>query len=257
MARPNTVREGIANNSVVLGARASSFSPALIEIYGDIGLDFVWLDFEHSGFSLWDANAITHLQRAAELGDVQLLVRLPDGDPTLIRKVLDTGVRNLLIPRVRTATEVRRAVKATRFTYDGRPGDRGMAGQRASDYGTADKYAQREDATVNLGVMIETQEAVDNISKILEVPHLGFIFIGANDLATQLGHPSKSDHPDVTTAIETVESVSQQTGVPLGAVSHAVNDANQKLEDGYQILRIGGEFESARKTLTDRMARLE
>lgn len=257
MARQNAVREVITDDGVVLGARASSFSPALVEIYGDIGLDFVWLDFEHSGFSPWDADEITHLQRAAELGGIQLLVRLPDGDPALIRKVLDTGVRNLLIPRVETAAEVRRAVETTQFVYEGHPGDRGMAGQRASGYGTADKYAQREDATVNLGVMVETEEAVDNISKILEVPQLGFIFIGANDLATQLGHPSKSDHPDVTTAIETVESASRQMGIPLGAVSQAVNDANRKLEDGYQILRIGGEFESARKILTDRMTRLE
>ncbi|UHQ98858.1 aldolase/citrate lyase family protein (plasmid) [Natrinema zhouii] len=257
MVRQNTVREVITDDGVVLGARASSFSPALVEIYGDIGLDFVWLDFEHSGFSPWDADKITHLQRAAELSGIQLLVRLPDEDPALIRKVLDTGVRNLLIPRIETAAEVRRAAEATRFVYEGRPGNRGMAGQRASGYGTTEGYAQREDDTVNLGAMIETEEAVDNISDILDVAELGFAFVGSNDLATQLGHPNESDHLEVTAAIETVEAASRSAGVPLGAVAHAVDNVNRKISNGYQILRIGGEFESARRTLMDRMAQIE
>ena len=257
MVRQNTLREVITGDDIVLGARASSFSPAIVEIYGDMGLDFVWLDFEHSGFSPWDIDAITNLQRAAELSSTQLLVRLPDEDPALIRKVLDTGVQNLLIPRVKTAAEVRSAVKATRFNYDGNPGDRGMASQRASSYGTVNEYAQKQDRSVNLGVMIETEEAVDEITDILDVPELGFLFIGANDLATQLGHPDDPNHSDVTAAIETIESASWRANVPLGAVAHAIDDANRKLNDGYQILRIGGEFESARKTITDRMTRLE
>ncbi|MFC7174841.1 aldolase/citrate lyase family protein [Haloplanus litoreus] len=88
------------------------------------------MDFEHTGESPWDSMLFESLTRAAEAGDIELFVRLPAPDQALIRKVLDAGVRNLLIPRIDSAAEVRRAVEATRFVYDGEPGS---AGSRAAD----------------------------------------------------------------------------------------------------------------------------
>lgn len=257
MGLENTVRKEIEDGGTVLGARASSFSPALVEIYGNICLDFVWLDFEHGGGSPEDTETLTHLERAAELSDIQLLVRLPHGKPAVIRKVLDTGVRNLLVPRVKTAAQVQRAVEAARFEYDGQPGERGIAHQRSSNYGTMDNYVQHEDAAVNIGVMIETREAVDNLSEILSVSELGFVFIGENDLSVQLGHPVESTHSDVQNAIKKIEDECREEGVPLGAVAHSPPLAREKLESGYQILRIGGDFEAAKQTLVDRVAQLK
>jgi 2-dehydro-3-deoxyglucarate aldolase len=82
----------------------------LVEVFGDLGLDFVWLDFEHTGPSAYDSKVFENLTRAAEGAGTELLVRTPSGDPEIIRKILDTGVRNLLIPRIETAEEVKRAV---------------------------------------------------------------------------------------------------------------------------------------------------
>ena len=82
--------------------------------------------------------------RAAERTDLELLVRLPDTDPTLVRKALDRGARNVFLPRVETATEVREAVKSARFSYDGSPGDRGLGSPRARRWGLDDDYIVTE-----------------------------------------------------------------------------------------------------------------
>ena len=96
----NSFRETIEDGGVVFGARVSTFSPTVIEIYGELGIDFVWLDFEHMGPSPYDSTVFEDLTRAADVGGTELFVRLPSGDPALIRKTLDAGVRNLFIPTV-------------------------------------------------------------------------------------------------------------------------------------------------------------
>lgn len=256
MAIDNTFREKVGRGRSVVGARASSFSPALVEIYGSIGLDFVWLDFEHGGGSPWDTSYLEELTRAAEAGEIQLLVRLPTGDPALIRSALDSGVRNLLIPRVDSAEEVRRAVEATRFVYDERPGQRGIAGGRSSGYGAANTPIEQEDESVCIGVMIEKTTAVEALPEILSVPELGFVFVGPADLAVQLGHPHTRDHPEVKAMIEEIETAAFASGVPVGGISHDSEGAFVLLERGYQIIRIGDEFEAAKQVLSDRLDRL-
>ncbi|WP_251329805.1 HpcH/HpaI aldolase family protein [Haloplanus pelagicus] len=253
MEQHNAFRERIENDEAVLGARASTFSPALIEIYGNLGLDFVWLDFEHTGESPWDSMVFEDLTRAAEAGDIELFVRLPAPDPALIRKVLDAGVRNLLIPRIDSAAEVRRAVEATRFVYDEEPGERGIAGGRSSAYGNADDYVRREDENVCLGVMIEKTTAVSELSEILSVPELGFVFIGPGDLSVQLGHPGNRDHPEVQETIDQIVAAGRDASVPVGGIAHDPELANEKIDAGYRIIRLGGEFESAQQVLGTRL----
>jgi len=256
MRHENAFSERLRDGGVALGARASTFSPALVEIYGSIGLDFVWLDFEHGAASPWNGFRLENLTRAAELAGVSLLVRVPN-DPHLARKVLDAGVRNILIPRVDTAEEVSRAVRASRFVHDGSPGERGYAGGRSSAYGTADEYVEREDESVSVGVMIETEAAVRNRTEILSVPDLGFAFIGPADLSVQLGRPNERDDPAVADAIATVETACDNANVPLGGIAHDPERVSELVDRGYRAIRLGGEFEATRQLLGDRLARTE
>jgi len=119
-----TLRSALESDRVALGSRSLTLSPEVVEIYGDVGLDFAWMDFEHMGESPFDSRVLERLTRAAELSGIDILARPPSADPHLIRKMVDTNVRSLLVPRVETAAEVERAVEAARFRYDGRPGER-------------------------------------------------------------------------------------------------------------------------------------
>ncbi|MFW6384587.1 MAG: HpcH/HpaI aldolase family protein [Halodesulfurarchaeum sp.] len=235
----NELRERIERGDVALGVLDSTYSPTLVEFYGELGLDFVWVDFEHGGPDPWDAPTLENLLRAAERTGIELLVRPPDTEPTLVRKALDVGVRNLFLPRVETAEEVRTCVKSARFHYDGGPGDRGLASPRARRWGLGENYVDHEDRETLIGTTIETLAAVDNIEEILEVPDLGFVFVGPLDLSVQVGHPGELDHPDVREAVETVRSAAVDAGVPVGGLGFGMDDVNEKVEDGYQMLNLG------------------
>jgi len=258
MEQHNRFRRAIENGDVVFGARSSTFSPTVIEIYGELGIDFVWLDFEHMGPSPWDSAVFEELTRAAEVGGTELFVRLPSGDPSLVRKVLDAGVRNLFIPRVDDAEEVREAVKATRFVYDGEPGERGMASGRSRTWGLGpDDYIETEDREVCLGVMIEKTTAVDDLDEILSVPELGFVFIGPSDLSVQMGHPGEKTHPEVVAQIEEITEACHAADVPTGVIKTDPDAIGAAVDGGHQIIRVGGDLASVKSVLSERLDAIE
>lgn len=251
---PTRIRDALESGGVALGARTLTRSPAMIEALGRLGLDYVWIDLEHGGPSAGDATTIADYVRAAEAGGVEPLVRLPSGEGHVVRKVLDAGVRTVLIPRVETAAEVRAALKAARFVYDGEPGARGSASGRAADWGDKPPdYAGREDATTTVGVMIENRHAVADIDAILSVPELGFAFIGPGDLSVSLGHPLSTGHPHVVEAIDGVRAACLDAGVPVGRIADGVDDAIEAVESGYRVVRIGGDVAAARQVLGGRL----
>jgi 2-dehydro-3-deoxyglucarate aldolase len=232
---PATLHEG----AVALGLLDTTYSPTVMEFCGELGLDFVWLDLEHGGPDPWHGSSLEHLLLAAERTGIDPLVRLPDTDPTLVRKALDLGARNVLLPRVESAEEVRRAVQSARYRYDGGSGDRGLAAPRARRWGLAEDYVEREDEQTVVGATIETTDSLAAIDEILDVPELGFVFIGPFDLSVSLGHPGELDNLEVEDAVETVRTSALDAGVPVGGLGFGMDDVNQKADNGYQILHLG------------------
>lgn len=240
MSQPaNALKDRFDAGEVALSVLDNTYSPTLVEFYGELGIDVVWLDLEHGGPDPWNATEIESLLRAAERTDVELLVRVPSTEPTLVRKSLDLGVRNVLIPRVESADEVRNVVRSSRFQYDDDTGDRGLGSPRARRWGFAEDYIETEDRETLVGVTIETRESVDAIDDILDVPELGFVFIGPLDLSVSLGHPGEIEHPDVQEAVETVRAAAAEADVPIGGLGFGMDDVNEKAENGYQLLNLG------------------
>lgn len=245
--------EQLTRGNTTVGVLSSVVHPDLIEVYGSLEVDFVWVDLEHGGPNPYDAERIENLARAADVTGVELILRLPTSEPALVRKVLDTGVRNILIPRVETRAEVRRCVEAAQFTYDGGVGDRGLAGVRANSWGKEIRgYLDRSDREVQVGVMIENERAVSNVDDILAVEGLAFAFIGPWDLSHSLGHPLEEGHDAVQNAIGAVEDACVGADVPIMGFVDGSDDAAEKIESGYQLLVVGSDVDALRAGITDR-----
>jgi 2-dehydro-3-deoxyglucarate aldolase len=260
MRTENGLRRALERGETVFGASCATFSPTVIETFGDIGLDYVWLDFEHGGPSPYDSTALEELTRAAETADVDLLVRLPAPDPPLVRKVLDAGVRTILLPRIETAAQLRPAVEAAYFSYDGDVGDRGVGVGRSGRWaGYVDSFVGGEDSEVLVGTMVENERAVENIEEILGVPQLGFVFVGPADLAMSMsaGDPL-AKHPEaVQDAVDRTLEACLAADVPIGRIRNDVAQAREAVDAGYQLVRIGGDVSSVRAVLGDRLADLD
>ena len=259
MRTRNGLRHALEAGATLYGASADTFSPTVIETLGYIGLDFVWLDLEHGGPSPYDSVALEELTRAAEAGGVELLVRLPAPEPPMVRKVLDAGVRTILLPRIETAEELRRGVEAAYFGYDGGVGDRGVGvGRTARWEGYVDSHVGGEDGEVLVGTMLENERAVENVEELLAVPDLGFAFVGPADLAMSMsgGDPLAKNTERVEAAIDRVRDACLDAGVPIGRIRNSLEQAEAAREEGYQLVRIGGDLHSMRETLGKRLDEL-
>ena len=97
MSRPNLKRL-FANNKLKAGHSLFEFStPGIGQILGTTGIDFVFVDMEHSGFGISELKKLVTSLRAA---DLPALVRPPSKSYHHIARVLDVGADGLLLPMV-------------------------------------------------------------------------------------------------------------------------------------------------------------
>lgn len=250
----NDIRDSLQNGDVVYGARVRTFSTTTIQILGETGVDYVYIDLEHAGFSPYNSTELEHRLMAAKQVDLELVVRIPSCNPDMIRKVLDAGVRTVLIPRIKRPAEVERAVKASKFQYDGTPGERGFGSSPSNNWGVRpDDYTDSEDEQVLIGIMLETESAVRNAEEILSVPELGFAKIGLGDLTVSLECPQEYENETVQDVVETFEQGCQNNSLPMGIGVSDSRAAKEAIDNGYRLIEIGGDAEVLRTTFTERM----
>jgi 2-dehydro-3-deoxyglucarate aldolase/4-hydroxy-2-oxoheptanedioate aldolase len=243
-----------------LGTIITFNDPAVTEALAP-ALDFVWIDTEHNAFTLEIVQA--HLM-ATRGSDCTPIVRVAWNDPALIKPVLDIGAAGVVVPFVKTADDVRKAVAACRYPPEGM---RGFGPRRAANYGrmsAAEFCRTANDAMITI-VQIEQIEAVNNIDEILAVPGLTGIVTGPFDLAGSMGHPGNPAHPDVQRALTMVVEKASRAGIFAGV---SVGDDPELLVDwvnkGARWLAIAADFvilvraiETTARAVRERLARAE
>lgn len=254
-SRPRArVLDALDRDEPVFGATVLTASPAMIEALASVALDFVWVDLEHAGPSPYDVESIASLARAAATADADLLIRVPEASRTMINSVVDAGADVVLVPKVESAEEARRAVRAARFEHDGEPGDRGAPLTRSSGWTAADPaLPSRADRSVAVGVMLETDPAVDAAREILAVPGVAFGFVGPGDLSIAAGRPLEADHPDVRERVDRLERLAADVDATLGRIATDPDEVANAIESGYRVFRIGVDTVDATATVAERL----
>ena len=74
------------------------------------------------------------------------------------------------------------------------------------------EMANAINAATLLILMIETPRAVENADAIAAVEGVDVLLIGTNDLCMEMGIPGQFDHPDVSTAYDTVIAACHKHG---------------------------------------------
>jgi 4-hydroxy-2-oxoheptanedioate aldolase len=188
-----------------------STDPAMTALYGVAGYDFVIIDQEHGPNDA--ASTIGHI-RAADANGVLPLVRVLENRPTLIQKNLDLGAQGVVVPKVSTASEARRAVEASQYAPGGRGACSSVEGARWT--GHWDDYAARANAGVVVIPLIETAEAVENFADIVGVDGVDWVIIGFADLAQDLGLDEKSAPARLSEIWSKCLGVAHENGVRIG-----------------------------------------
>lgn len=211
----------------------------LIEVMGYQPWDFLVFDGEHGNIESADCE---NMVRAAELRDITPIVRVPNNQPHIILRYMDTGVQGLHVPWVNSAAEAEQVVRSVKYHPHG---IRGLAGIRAANYGQAGTfgdYVQKSNAETLISIHIETIDAVNRLEDIVKVDGLDVIFIGPTDLSHSLGVPGQPQHPTVQAAIQRIIDIGLKSNVAVGIMVTNAAAAREYRDKGLRYISIG--FES-------------
>lgn len=208
---PRRVREMLAMDQPAWGVWVTLPAPAIVEVAAYAGYDFVALDMEHCAL---DFLTIENMLRAAAATRISSFIRVPENNPKTILRAVEIGPDGIIIPHVRDAADVRRAVEAARF----RPlGDRGMSDKtRAGQYGAAASdflaFTQQVNRDLMVVALIEEASAVEDIEAIAALDGLDVCFIAPSDLSRSLGYMGTRNEPHVAAAVQRVAAAVRSAG---------------------------------------------
>ena len=229
----NTFKQQLAANKVLIGLWCNFAHLPITEIVSQSGFDWLLLDMEHSPT---DLAMIGTLLLATKNAPTHAVVRMPSNDMTMIKRALDTGVTNLMIPNIRSAAEAAQAVSYTRFPPQGL---RGVAGStRGGGYSRYKDYMVRANDEIGLVLQIETPEALAELDAICRTPGVDAVFIGPSDLAACLGYRGLANAPEVQAEISRAFAIAKAANKAIGILSTDGNAAIY-LEQGATLVGVG------------------
>ena len=171
----DAIKKRILAQKIIAVCNPDFPTPAMIEFIGATGFDAVFIDCEHSST---DFKLVEDLTRAARIADMASVLRPWSNDPGLINRYLSCGAGGIQAPHVHNAADADKIVAGLRRWGDG-------------------DFEEKL-----LLVMVESQEAVDNLPALLKMKEIDVFYFGQNDLAESMGYKGNRKHPKVRSAVE-------------------------------------------------------
>ena len=219
------------------GMWVCSGSPVVAEICAGSGLDWLLIDMEHTPNG--PESVLAQLQAVAGY-DITPVVRVPVGDVVTIKRVLDLGAQNLLVPMISSVAEARAVVEAAHYPPRGRRGV-GSALARSARWNRVDDYLLEAGAHVSVFVQVETGAGVAAAADIAAVRGIDGVFVGPSDLAASMGLLGQQTHPEVVDAVLRAFRAVRATGRPVGVNAFDPDASRAYLDAGAKFILVGAD----------------
>jgi 4-hydroxy-2-oxoheptanedioate aldolase len=219
------------------GGWVSSGSAVAAEIMAGSGLDMLLIDMEHAPNGLESVLAQLH---AASGYPLSVMVRVPAGEPVIIKQVLDLGVQNIMVPMVSTAEQAEQIAAMAQYPPRGVRGV-GSALARSGRWNRVPNYVNEAADHVSVFVQIETEEGLANTADIAAVEGIDGLLLGPSDLAASMGLIGQQTHPDVVSAVKTAFEQIAAAGKPAGVNAFDPAAARDYAASGARWILVGAD----------------
>jgi 4-hydroxy-2-oxoheptanedioate aldolase len=210
----NPVKEKLARGELVASMTVRLVPGVeIVRIAKSAGFDTLYIDLEHSSFSIATASQISIM--ALEAG-IPAFVRVPANTPEYISRVLDGGALGVIAPGVRSAEEARAVVAAAKYPPLGSRGlAPGLAHLEYRNVPQSEALPAMNQATMVI-VQFESAASLAAMEEIVAVEGVDMVMIGTNDLLADLGLAGQYDHPKVHEAYERTIGACRKRGKHVG-----------------------------------------
>lgn len=211
------VKEKLAKGEMVYGVAIASRSPIYVEMAGYTGFDYVFLDTQHVPIS--SDLVLENLIRAAEAADIVPIVRVKENEEYFIRCALESGAKGIVVPRISSKEDAKKAVNAAKFPRFGTR--HGNPAVRAAKWGCGefdwDKFVKKSNEEVMVIALVEDKKGIDNLEEIVFVDGIDALSFGPTDYALSLGLNLSYDYdnPIIDEAFEKCLTVAKRKGIPV------------------------------------------
>lgn len=197
--RINKVKAKIKAGQKAYGVAFPFKALPLVDVVGNLGFDFIFLEAEHGFFSLPD---IEEMVLMADAKGLTTMARIPNIHPSTILRFLDRGVLGIMGPHIASKGDAEALAKGCRFAPRG---VRSFYPSKYADYKIPDDvpgYMAKANEEVLVTALLEDASALDDLDGILSVEGLDIASIGHYDLSQSMGYPGNYEHPTVARAMD-------------------------------------------------------
>ena len=231
------IRSELASGKRSNGAMVFEFfTPGLPQLMHLAGCEFIIFDMEHTGVSHDTLRMQAALCRGLPLVP---LARAPSSEYHHIARLLDIGMKGVMVPMVESAEEARAIVSACRFPPEGRRGAAfGFAHDDFETGAPADKIARANAETLVIA-QVETERGLSAAREIAAVDGIDVIWIGQFDLSNFLGVPGGFDSQTYRDAVQEIKAAAKAEGKATGILAIGKDAARQYAEEGFDMIAVG------------------
>lgn len=223
----NIFKERLKSYTLQRGLWVTMSDKLAVEMMAGVGYDWMLFDTEHSPI---DTTSMLPLLQIADGCGANAVVRPSCLNIADIKKFLDLGARNILVPMINNADEARLAVASVEYPPSGIRGVSGFS--RATNFGRTKNYHKTARDDISILVQVETAEALENIEDICSVPGIDGVFVGPADLAAAIGHVGNPGHAEVRDEIQRTIKRIRTCGKAPGFLSPNLDMVQMVIDSG-------------------------
>ncbi|MBS7650812.1 MAG: aldolase/citrate lyase family protein [Candidatus Bathyarchaeia archaeon] len=229
----NPLKAKLRRREVTFGVTVGLGCPEVSEALGNIGLDWISFDMQHTSL---DTETVQAMVQAMSCSNSVPIIRITSNDPGLINRALDIGAYAVIIPLVNSREDAEDAVRASRYPPKGiRSWGPRRPALRDPDYA----------ATANEEIMvipqIETEHALKNLEDIVTTEGIEAVFLGPMDLSMSLGIFRQFEDPKFLRSMDRVVSVCEAHNVSPGLLA-PIGPVEKSIEQGFKLISLGGDL---------------
>jgi 2-keto-3-deoxy-L-rhamnonate aldolase RhmA len=249
--RRNRTKDRLAEGATVFGSSVQFFrSPELPRLFAAGGLDYLFIDTEHTGF---DLETVQDMILTSMQSGITPIVRVSELLYSLVTRALDVGAQGIIFPRVEDPAILREAISWTKFPPQGKRGFGVSVPMVDYEARTFPEIMEHLDSNTLVVVQFETRLAIERCDQLLAVPGVNVAMIGPADLSISLGIPGQVDHPELIAVCRHLINACHRHGVVPGIQCRALAQAKMWVSEGVRFVGVGAEhsllLEKVRETV--------
>ena len=227
----HSLRDRLKNGEFVFGTWCLIPSPYTIDVLAKAGLDFVLIDMEHGPM---DFTLSQNMIMAAEANGCEAIVRVGKNDEYDILRALDMRPSGIIVPHIEGVKQREQAISYIKYPPKGCRGYSPYT--RSGGYSPSQDYTNNENKRILSGIIIEGNEGIKNIEKIIDDTELDIVYVGTYDISCSLGIPGDVNNKKVIHLLETCVKSILDSGKIAGGLFRSSDELNYFKKIGVQLL---------------------